>query len=249
MLGQVSLDFSCPRGTWVKADREKIREIFYNLISNALRFTPRDGTIAITATPQKDKVDISVSDTGRGIPEAEQHKVFKKFTQIKGERKGTGIGLYIVKSIVEAHNSAIKFKSTPGEGTTFFFSLEKGTPPEGKPPGRGLVFLVSENESTSHIVIEALKEEGYPVEFFTSGKKAFDNIARQKPSLLIIYRTLPDFEVDKFQAFLASNPESRHLPIILISTLGLDEWQGKFSAVIPIPLNTQLLKETLKKVA
>jgi PAS domain S-box-containing protein len=121
----ITLDFSCPAGVRVNGDREKLRQVFHNLISNALRYTPRYKTISIRARSEGGRVHIAVADTGRGIPEAEQKKLFQKFVQVKGERKGTGLGLFIVRVVIEGHGSDVRLESEPGKGTTFFFSLEE----------------------------------------------------------------------------------------------------------------------------
>ncbi|GEM_PF-1970514 len=120
---RITLDFRCPPDIIVKADRAKMRQVFHNLLSNALRFTPRGGTIGVIVDKEGDRVAVKVADTGKGIPLSEQEHLFQKFTQARGERHGTGLGLYIVKNILEGHGSEVSMKSAPGEGTEFFFSL------------------------------------------------------------------------------------------------------------------------------
>jgi signal transduction histidine kinase len=134
MLGGITLDFSCPQDICVRADREKIHMVFYNLLSNAFRYTPYGGSIAIKALPEGDTVTIIVSDTGQGIAESEYDKVFQKFSRVKGELRGTGMGLYIVRNILKGHGSDIRFESAMGKGTKFFFSLAQGTPPGNDAP-------------------------------------------------------------------------------------------------------------------
>jgi two-component system, cell cycle sensor histidine kinase PleC len=130
VLGEITLDFTCPEGTWVHADREKLHMVFYNLLSNAFRYTPPGGTIGIQVSPDHAMVTIRVTDTGKGIAESEHGKIFQKFTRVKGERRGTGMGLYIVRNIIQGHGSDIRFESSPGKGTKFVFSIEKGAAPE-----------------------------------------------------------------------------------------------------------------------
>lgn len=130
-MKKIILEFSCPQGTQVRGDRSKVRQIFYNLISNAFRYTPRQGRIHLHAVPNGSRVDIEVGDTGKGIPPSEQDKIFRKFDQVKGERQGTGLGLYIVKSFLQGHGSDIRIDSAPEKGTRFFFALPAGTPLQG----------------------------------------------------------------------------------------------------------------------
>jgi PAS domain S-box-containing protein len=108
-------------------DKEKIKQVLINLISNSLKFTLK-GTITILIKDQKDHVRVSVKDTGVGIAQKDFDKIFNKFKQIDNglrTEKGSGLGLVISKHIVEAHGGDIWFESKLGEGTTFHFSLPK----------------------------------------------------------------------------------------------------------------------------
>jgi len=111
----------------VFADSQMIDTVIRNLISNALKFTPKGGSITLSAVQINDVVEISVSDTGIGIPESEMHKLFKMGMDIKQSvnsvEKGTGLGLLLCKDFVEKNNGTIRAESKPGEGTSFIFSL------------------------------------------------------------------------------------------------------------------------------
>ena len=113
----------------VYADKERIRQVFINLISNALKFTPSEGRVEISATyllSGGDFVEISVKDTGMGIPPEGLKYIFDKFRQVKGEGKsvkGTGLGLFIVKSIIDLSGGSIEVKSAVGGGTQFSLTL------------------------------------------------------------------------------------------------------------------------------
>lgn len=106
-------------------DLNHISQVFNNLISNSLKFTPSGGEIHITAKKVDDKVAISVSDNGSGIPKDKQHLLFSKFSQIAtpNAHVGTGLGLYIVKGVIEAHKGEVKLESEEGKGTTISFTL------------------------------------------------------------------------------------------------------------------------------
>ena len=112
----------------VYADKEKIKQVFINLVDNAKKFTPHRGKISVYAKEQDNLVRICVSDTGVGIPKEYLGKMFNKFEQIKtmSKTKGTGLGLFIVKAIVEAHNGKIWVESPDPEtntGSRFCFVL------------------------------------------------------------------------------------------------------------------------------
>jgi len=110
----------------IVGDRDRLIQVLVNLVSNALKFT-ESGSVTCRARAQGHSIIIEVQDTGIGIPEAEQHKVFEKFNQIGGtltnKPKGTGLGLAICKHIVESHGGRIFFVSKPGTGSTFTFTL------------------------------------------------------------------------------------------------------------------------------
>ncbi len=129
LLAKVTLDLHCPDEAWVYADRKAIRRVINNLVSNALRYTPQGGTITISVVEEDNRRKVIIKDTGKGISEGDLETIFQKYGKAKGERRGTGLGLYIVKNFLRDHNSEIHVESEPGIGSTFYFSLEKGTPP------------------------------------------------------------------------------------------------------------------------
>lgn len=114
----------------VYADREKLEIVFFNLLSNALKFTPAGGTVSMHLTHTEDTVVCSVRDTGCGIPEGAGPRLFHKFEQVHGPgvstQGGFGIGLYLVKKFIEDHHGAIHYTSVAHQGTTFVATLQKG---------------------------------------------------------------------------------------------------------------------------
>ena len=103
-------------------DRQRFNQIFINLLSNAVKFTD-EGEVEILATEAKDKVSISVKDTGRGIKEDEIHFIFDKFRQFGKDKEGTGLGLAICKELVKMHEGEIFVKSEWKEGTLFIVNF------------------------------------------------------------------------------------------------------------------------------
>ncbi len=119
----IEIDPSVPA---FKFDPIHIGQVVNNLISNSLKFTSSGGTVKLTAKPAIGSVVVSVSDTGAGIPKDKQHLLFSKFTQLGGTQNGvvgTGLGLYIVKGVVEAHGGQVSLESEEGRGTTITFTL------------------------------------------------------------------------------------------------------------------------------
>lgn len=113
----------------VKADQEKIRQVLYNLLDNAIKFSPDNSIIIMETTEKNGKVFVSVKDHGEGIPKESISKIWERFYKTDAsrgrDRKGTGLGLSIVKEIINAHQQHIDVVSTPGVGTEFIFTLER----------------------------------------------------------------------------------------------------------------------------
>jgi PAS domain S-box-containing protein len=105
------------------ADRDRLLQIFENLIGNAIKFTPPGGRITVGAAPGSGEVLFWVADTGAGIPAEDQPRVFDRFWQAQKGAGGAGLGLPIVKGIVDAHGGRVSLESTPGRGSTFSFTI------------------------------------------------------------------------------------------------------------------------------
>jgi signal transduction histidine kinase len=108
----------------VLADAARIQQVLSNLVGNAVKFTPRQGTITVAADLLDTEVRFAVIDTGPGIPPEQVPHIFGRFWQAKSsDRRGIGLGLAIAKGIVEAHNGRIWVESQVGLGSTFYFTL------------------------------------------------------------------------------------------------------------------------------
>lgn len=120
-----------PQTGVVTADVQKLGRVLANLISNALRYTPNGGTVTVTARPVDQSVQVEIRDTGAGISPEDLPRVFEQFYRGDKARSratggGGGLGLAIAKRIVEAHGGTIGVESKVGEGTRFYFTIEKG---------------------------------------------------------------------------------------------------------------------------
>jgi len=122
---QIRLEHPPFRGTaMVRADRERVLQVLQNLVGNAIKFTPEGGRVIIAADREADVVRFRVSDTGPGIASAHRPHVFDRFWKHEvGGTRGTGLGLFIAKGIIEAHRGRIWVESVPGQGSTFCFTL------------------------------------------------------------------------------------------------------------------------------
>ncbi|WP_375772554.1 PAS domain S-box protein [Archangium gephyra] len=118
----------------VFADRDRVLQILSNLLGNALKFTPVGGRISLRAEPAGSMMRFSVSDTGSGIDREDLPHLFEPFWQAStGKKLGAGLGLAIVKGLVDAHGGHIWVESSPGRGSTFFFTIPTASPAEEHP--------------------------------------------------------------------------------------------------------------------
>ncbi len=110
----------------VVADKEKVARIVFNLLSNALKYTPDGGRIDVMLNSESDeRLRLEVHDSGKGIDSADAAKVFERFYQAKGSSSGTGIGLALVKSFVELHHGTVAVESSPGNGAAFIVIMPR----------------------------------------------------------------------------------------------------------------------------
>ena len=127
---RIFLDLTfCDDVVMVNADKSKIQQVLYNLIDNAIKFSPENSTIWVEVADRYEKVFVSVKDNGLGIPKDSQKKIWTRFYKADNSRgkdkKGTGLGLAICKDIIAAHGQNIDVISTEGAGSEFIFSLNK----------------------------------------------------------------------------------------------------------------------------
>jgi signal transduction histidine kinase len=124
----VRLDLCCPRLPAVHADAQRVEQVVGNLVDNALKYTPRGGSVSVRAARAAPAfVQVTVDDTGPGIPPEQRARVFARFAQVDGEdepcRRGLGLGLYICHELVTRQGGRIWAESAPGSGSRFAFTL------------------------------------------------------------------------------------------------------------------------------
>jgi signal transduction histidine kinase len=128
-MKDIKFDLNVPKTLLpdIYADKEKIELVVQNLLENAVKYTPKGGSIVINLRKEGDCALFEIKDDGVGIPKSQQDRIFGKFFRgenvVKMETEGTGLGLYTSKNIIEAHKGKIWFESDEGRGTTFYFSL------------------------------------------------------------------------------------------------------------------------------
>jgi signal transduction histidine kinase len=112
----------------VRGDRERLRQVLQNLVDNAVKYSPADGDVQVSARQDNGVVRINVVDAGPGIPTEDQRLIFEKFgrSNAGGAKPGTGLGLFIARSIAEAHGGTLVVESEPRRGSCFTLELPTG---------------------------------------------------------------------------------------------------------------------------
>jgi signal transduction histidine kinase len=122
----ISISFAADPDLRIHADPERLFQVLSNLVGNAIKFTPRLGTVGVHAKSVGDEIVFTVRDSGEGIPKEHLPHVFDRYWTVKeGNPNGTGLGLYITQGIVEAHGGRIVAESEPGQGSEFRFTVPR----------------------------------------------------------------------------------------------------------------------------
>jgi signal transduction histidine kinase len=122
----------------IRADQERVLQVLSNLVGNALKFTPEGGLVTLSAERDATMVRFAVVDSGPGIPREDLARVFDRFWRKETPgKKGTGLGLFIAKGIIEAHGGRIWVESDTGRGASFYFTIPLVDPLPDEAPGLG----------------------------------------------------------------------------------------------------------------
>ena len=236
----------------VLGDTRRLNQILSNLLSNAIKFTER-GEVSISAyiiDDQQQSVDIefTVKDTGIGIPEEQQEKIFESFEQVasNSERKfgGTGLGLSIVKQLVELQGGKIYVNSTLGRGSEFHFRLKflkvtgikSGSPVPvvmEKPKVNGIILpnnniepkilVVDDNPMNRMLVVKVLQKKGFETDIAENGKIAVFKVGNNKYDMVLMDLQMP--EMDGYEAtkvIRARQDDKKDIPIIAMTAHATD---------------------------
>lgn len=231
----------------VTGDQDRLIQVVINLISNAVKFSDQ-GSIKCSARRDNGDVVVSVTDSGIGIAPSDQPKVFEKFKQVgdtlTDKPKGTGLGLPICKEIVEYHGGQIWVESTPGQGSTFFFTLpiaeklENFEPPPRRrtvdieslvkqlrekvdthQPRDKSVLVVDDDQHIRSLLNQEFTEAGYRVRLAEDGRTALALIREETPGLVILDVMMPEMNGFDVAAVLKNDPMTMEIPIIILSIL------------------------------
>jgi signal transduction histidine kinase/CheY-like chemotaxis protein len=207
----------------VRCDRERFLQIFANLIGNAIKFTKADGAIGIRTEQQGAEIRLSITDDGPGIAADEQLRLFQQYWQKHARSGGIGLGLYVTKTLVEAHGGVIGVQSVPGAGSTFFFTLPVlGAEPAPRGPGSSEILVVDDDAAFRHELVEVLAGEGYGVAEVPGGRQALNYLATHgAPSLILLDLMMPGMDGWELLANLRADQRTASIPVVAMSGLAL----------------------------
>ena len=223
---------------YVLADAQRVKQVLLNLLSNAIKYNREGGTVTLSySAPAPGRLRFKVNDTGRGIPPDGLERLFAPFERLGAEQtgiEGTGLGLALSKRLVEAMGGMLGAESTLGQGSTFWMELAVAespvkqlarddpgvpAPPRGNRSSQaGIVLYVEDNLSNVQLIKRLLVHRPevrlLPI---MQGQLALDLASQHNPDLILLDLQLPDIPGDEVLRRLRETPETRHIPVIVIS--------------------------------
>jgi len=227
----IRYEFNCDKDNLeVYADREKIEIVLFNLVSNAMKYTPTDGAVSLSITDGPDHIEVRVADSGPGISAGAGEKIFEPFYQAAGTHKpGFGIGLYLARQFAEAHKGQLNYTTEAGRGTVFTLRLLKGFAHLGGTP-------MPEDERRWSELFKELVTDDEPVP--SPEPEAVQPLVDEKRSVLIVdddpaMRTyIAGIFREKMTIYEAADAEEgmrqafEHLPDVIISDVKMQGASG-----------------------
>ncbi|HTY38764.1 MAG TPA: PAS domain S-box protein [Bacteroidota bacterium] len=255
MSKEISLRSIIPAETYIRGDEAMLIQAFNNLISNALKFTPAQGTISIELMESAgEEWVVAIRDTGAGIPAGDLKKLFKveeKYTRIglRGET-GTGLGLSLVAEIIKKHSGTISAVSAVGVGTTFTMRLHKLAKPQDQS-----VLVVDDDQGVRVLHSRYLKKIFPDVQVLqaSNGSEAYCLAQKYRPRVIVTDYSMPEMNGFDFLKLIKKNPDTKDIPVLIIT--GKDSSEGRDSlvlsgaaAVLTKPVPVKDLQDTIDQI-
>ena len=209
-------------GIFLNVDPSRFNQALVNLLSNASKFSPAGETVTISAKREGDSVRISVSDNGPGIPDSFREKVFERFARADGSTTqkvgGTGLGLNITKTLIEAFGGSISFDTEEGVGTTFYLLLPIHHEESVAANRLKRILYLEDDESIADLALMALRDiAGFEVRHCATGRQAVAAAAEFAPQLLLFDVMLPDMDGPQTLAEIRALPDPVDAPVVFMT--------------------------------
>jgi signal transduction histidine kinase len=231
---KVTVETLLSDGVQVRCDRERFLQIFGNLIGNAIKFTKATGAIGIRTEQRAGEIRISITDDGPGVAADERLRLFRPYWQKHPRSGGIGLGLYVTRTLVEAHGGVVGVESISGAGgSTFFFTLPVlGAEPTSQPEASPQILVVDDDSGFRRELVDVLAGEGYSVAEVPGGRQALDHLrAHGAPSLILLDLMMPAMDGWEFLASLRADPRLWSIPVVAMSGLPLAPDRAPLPAV------------------
>ena len=206
------------------ADRDRLLQTLTNLIGNAIKFSPRDADVTISAVVDGDDVRFTVADHGRGIPADKIETIFERFQQVDAsdsrQKGGSGLGLAISRSIVRQHGGEIHAESADGMGSRFVFTIPRvqiDASPGAAAPRHRTLLVCDDDEIIRGIELELLEYAGYRVLGFASGEELLQSAELETADAIILDVGLPALSGTDVARGLHARRETRAIPVLMVS--------------------------------
>jgi PAS domain S-box-containing protein len=250
----------------VVLDPSRLKQVLYNYVSNALKFTPEGGRVVVRARADSpDFVRIEVEDTGIGIAPKDLHRLFVEFQQLDSgaakKHAGTGLGLSLTRRIVEAQGGNVGVDSVQGKGSTFFAVLPRQAAPRARtsPPVSALtapehgtsVLIVEDDDRDRAFLVQTLHRAGYGVETAATGDAALSSCARRTFDAVTLDLLLPDMTGLEVLHRIRKEGKNRRTPVVVVSVAAEQGVVGGFLVhdYLKKPTTSEELLESLKRAA
>ncbi|MCH5318945.1 MAG: substrate-binding domain-containing protein [Paramuribaculum sp.] len=247
---RLTAEIDIPDGFSMAIDVEKIERVFFNLMSNAFKYTPEHGNITLSCYIKDNELFLSVKDNGQGISAMDIDNIFDRFYQAdKVHPKGSGIGLSLAKAFVEMHGGTISVESELGEGTEFIVRIPV-THTEGIPSSsfersvttedveaelgekqettlsnsdnKPLLLVIDDNLDIRQLIGELMSDE-YSIIFASNGKEGVRMATKYIPDLIICDVMMPEMDGLDCSNFIKGEVSTSHIPILMLTACALDE--------------------------
>lgn len=218
----IALVFDAPAGELTaECDRTRVRQIVGNLLGNALKFTPAGGTITVRACAAGEHaIRVSVTDTGPGIPAGNLAHLFERYWQAKHQHDGIGLGLSIVKALVEAHGGRVAVASEVGRGSTFEFTLPVAAARVRDHAATSTILVVDDDADIRMLVAQLLEDAGYRALTAGDGLEALRILRSEpqlRPSLVLLDVMMPNMDGRAFRDEQRHDASLHDIPVIVFS--------------------------------